>query len=142
LDLDPRPRCFGYVRPGKQREREETTMNAIRSMGARRRIPLPTAILACAVCAALGGGGVTVTAEMRTGPAVRPGYPFVIQGYGYSCDSTPRTPNFSCSYNKPYGPTGTPIMTIFKGYRAMYIQSLQRPTLTYGDGEYQTKFVR
>ena len=85
----------------------------------------------CMLCALLGTGGALATAASQpTGRPVQPGPPFVLVGYGYTCQSTVRTPAFSCSYNEPYRPTGTPIMTISKGSRTMYIQSFQRPTVS------------
>jgi hypothetical protein len=89
-----------------------------------RLVPVRLAIGCCAVSSLLGAGGAIAAATLPTGPPVKPGPPFVIAGYGYTCQSTSRTPNWSCEYGRPYGPSGTPIMTVFKGSRTMIIQSL------------------
>jgi hypothetical protein len=114
------------------------------SVPSRHRVALPTAILACVVCAAVAGAGGAIAGATAplTGASVQPGPPFVISGYGYTCQSTSRTPNFSCDYGKPYRPAGTPILTISKGSRTMYIQSFRRPTLSEADGVFTTKITR
>jgi hypothetical protein len=90
----------------------------------------------------LGGGAFAGASTLATGAPVKPGPPFVIAGYGYSCQSTPRTPNFSCDYGKPYGRADTPIMTIWPHSRAMYVQSLSLPKISKTAGVYTAKFSR
>ena len=111
--------------------------------GSRRGISPLAALTACLASSLLAGGAaLAVASGLPTGPAVHPGPPFKIAGYGYTCESTSRTPNWSCDYGRPYGPAGTPIMTVSKGSRTMYIQSLTRPAVTQSGGVYTTKIVR
>jgi hypothetical protein len=109
----------------------------------QRRISLRTAVLACVACTLIAAGGTLAGASsLPAGRPVHPGPPFTITGYGYSCQSTVRTPNFSCDYGKPYGASGTPIMSIYKGSRKMFVQSLRKPAITHSDGEYLTTISR
>ncbi len=123
-------------------------VNAIQSdvprPASKRGISPGAAFAACLVSACLAGGGALASASgLPTGTTVRPGPPFRIAGYGYTCDSTSRTPNWSCDYGRPYGPAaGTPIMTVYEGSRSMYVQSLRRPTISEVGGVYTTKISR
>jgi hypothetical protein len=109
---------------------------------ARRTVSCRTAAAACALSAVLGGGAYAGASTLATGAPIKPGPPFVITGYGYSCQSTLRTPNFSCDYGRPYARANTPIMTIWPASRAMYVQSLSVPKITKAGGVYTSKFTR
>jgi hypothetical protein len=113
-------------------------------MFGRRRVGFGTAVTACclsAAIAALAGSGASGS-SLPVGPPLRRGRPIVIKGYGYSCQSTARTPNWACWYGKPYGPSHTPITTVFKGSRKMMIQSLRRPAISRDGGEWVTTVSR
>lgn len=85
----------------------------------------------------------TATAASRLHLFVlRPGDSLYVKDYGYSCDSTVRTPNWSCWYGSPDGPSGTPILSVFPGQRRMTIQSLLRPRVQRQGSEYVTTFTR
>jgi hypothetical protein len=114
-----------------------------------RTVPLRGAVAASVACLAVGTGAAAVTGgpaagakSLPTGPTVRPGPPFEIAGYGYTCQSTERTPNFSCYWGKPYEPAGTPILTVFGGGRTLLVQSVKRPTISYAAGSYTTTFKK
>ena len=79
------------------------------------------ALVAVGAEAAFGAAG-SLPSRVET-----PNVPYVVAGYGYTCESTSRTPNWSCDYGAPYGPAGTPITTVYPGSRTMHIQSLRRP---------------
>jgi hypothetical protein len=108
----------------------------------RRSVSLRTAVLACVICALVAaavGGTVAFATGGPTGPTVRPGLPFQVAGYGLTCQSTARTPNFSCSYNRPYAPTGVPIVT-FQPHGNVSVQSKARPTASRDLGYWTTNF--
>ena len=110
-------------------------------MGEGRRVSLRVAVAAC-VLSALAGGVGAVASALPQGQPVSPGPPFRIVGYGYSCQSTSRTPMFECWYGRPYGPAGTPIMTVARGERTLTVQTLTRPSVVQEGGEYVTTLKR
>ena len=104
-------------------------------------------IAACLASAFLGALGVAAfSIGSAAGPPVqhfRPTHSLVVDGYGYSCQTTARTPNFACWYGSPNGPTRTPIMTVFKGSRTMRVESALRPvTKRDSTGSFETTFRR
>ncbi len=101
----------------------------------RHPLPLVMPVVACIICAA-SSGAVVATATSQQVRKIRPDVHYVVVGYHYACRSTSRTPNFSCTYGRPFGPYETPIITVYKGSRAMYIQSFRRPTVAHGSGGY------
>ena len=95
-------------------------------------------IIACVLSGLIGAGIVAVaTSSAASGPPViqfRPTSSLAVVGYGYSCQTTARTPNFSCWYGPPNGPESTPSFTVIKGSRKLVVESFQRPVTTRGSG--------
>ena len=103
-------------------------------------------IIACVLCALAGAGVAAVATSWAAGPPVvkfRPTSTLSVVGYGYSCQTTARTPNFSCWYGPPNGPESTPSFTVVRGSRKLVVESFQRPVTTRGSGgPLQTTFSR
>ena len=103
-------------------------------------------IITCIPSALAGVGIAAVATSSAAGPPVvhfRPTSVLVVDGYGYSCQTTARTPNFGCWYGPPNGPTSTPSFTVFRGSRKMVVDSALRPVVTRGSGGYfETTFAR
>jgi hypothetical protein len=108
-----------------------------------RRISVKTALLSCVLSVGLAtaAGGVAIASGLPLGRTIKPGPPVRIAGYGLACQSTARTPNFSCEHGQPYGKAGVPIITVFKGIDRVTVQSRSRPSLSYSLG-YWTTTVR
>ena len=98
-------------------------------------------LLACVASAALG---VALTASVAGGQSqsntivLHKDQVLSVEGYKWRCQSTSRTPNFSCTY----GRSGTPIFTAFRGSRVMHAQSLTRPTVRYDGSSYDVAVGR
>ena len=91
-----------------------------------------TVILCLCTTAAVAGVGAGIMSASAAEPLkLGPGQQLTVTGYGYSCQSTSRTPNFGCWYGKPAGPEQTPLFTVNKGSRALVVQSRQKPKVTY-----------
>ena len=101
--------------------------------------------IACIVSALLGVGVTAVATSSAAGPPVvhfRPTSLLAVDGYGYSCQTTARTPNFGCWYGPPDGPASTPSFTVARGSRTMRVQSTRRPVITRANGLYQATITR
>jgi hypothetical protein len=103
--------------------------------------PLLAALLAAAATALAASQGAFAAGGQST-VVVNPGTTTIIAGYGYSCQDTIRTPNWSCQYGPPSGPAKTPITTVSKGSRTMTVESLLRPTVVLQNGDYVTTIKR
>jgi len=103
-------------------------------------------VIACVLSGLLGVGVAAVATTSAAGPPVvhfRPTSVLAVDGYGYSCQTTARTPNFACWYGPPNGPTSTPSFTVVRGSRRMIVQSALRPVVRRGaDGFFETTFSR
>jgi hypothetical protein len=98
-------------------------------------------IIACLVSALLAGSIATVATISAAGPPVvhfRATSSLVVDGYGYSCQTTARTPNFACWYGPPNGPESTPSFTVAKGSRKMVVDSALRPVVRRASGGFET----
>jgi hypothetical protein len=85
----------------------------------------------CTTAAVVGVGAGIMSATAAETLKLGPGQQLTVTGYGYSCQSTSKTPNWGCWYGKPAGPEGTPLITVNKGSRTMLVQSRQKPKVTY-----------
>lgn len=110
----------------------------------RRRVGVGPIAAACCASAALAVGGTSIASgsSRPLGAPEKPNRPIVIQGFGYSCASTTRQPQWDCWYGKPYGRAGTPITTVWKGSRKMMIQSLRRPSVSWNGSEWVTTLTK
>ena len=108
-----------------------------------RRISVKRALLACllSACVAAAAGTVAIASGLPVGRTVKPGPPFRIAGYGITCQSTSRTPNFSCEYGRPYGPAGVPIITM-EPHGYVTVQSKKRPSARRSLGYWTVTFRR
>jgi hypothetical protein len=102
-------------------------------------------IIAALLGAALAVAGLTAVGAGAGPPVIhfRPTHDLVVDGYGYSCQTTARTPNFACWYGPPNGPTSTPIMTVSHGSRTMVVDSARAPRVERVQGVgFETTFTR
>jgi hypothetical protein len=109
-----------------------------------RRVSVKTALLGCLLTASLtaAAGSIAVASGLPVGRTIKPGPPFRVAGYDLTCQSTARTPNFSCEHGAPYKPAGTPIITVFKGTDSVSVQSRERPRLSFSLGYWTTSVRR
>jgi hypothetical protein len=85
----------------------------------------------CTTAAVVGVGAGLMSASAAGTLTLGAGQQLTVTGYGYSCESTSRQPNWGCWCGKPNGPEGTPLITVNKGSRTMTMQSLKKPKVTY-----------
>jgi len=95
-------------------------------------------MVACVITAMVA---IVATASAAGVLTLRPDDQLRIQGYPYTCSSTSRTPNFSCSYNQLGKPSRTPIISTY-GRRMVEVQSSARPRVSFDGGYYTTTFSR
>jgi len=95
-------------------------------------------LVACLITAMVA---IVATASAAGVLTLRPDEQLRIQGYPYTCQSTSRTPNFSCSYNQLGKPAHTPIISTY-GRRLVEVQSSTPPRVTFDGGTYTTTFSR
>jgi hypothetical protein len=73
-----------------------------------------TALVAAGISFGIAAATGLATGSSSNGRTftVRPGDTIYLQGYGWTCDSTVRTPNFSCVKGRGQGPAPSPVVTI------------------------------
>jgi hypothetical protein len=94
-----------------------------------------TAMITAGICFLIGTatGLATWSGSNARTITVRPGDTIYLEGYDWTCDSTVRTPNFSCIAGRGRGPAPSPVVTIqpnllqINSTTKVRIDSLSRP---------------